>query len=54
MDAPDKTYTHDIWANWRVTAPVMMRALRDMNQEDRDLLTRKLFELVRQLAPGGE
>ena len=54
MCAGDEKYTHDLRTNWRVTAPRMARAAIDLDPEIRDVLIRKVLELVRELAPGGE
>ena len=53
MDAGDETYTHDLRTKWRTTGPRMAKAVLDLPADDRDLLIREVFELVKELAPGG-
>jgi hypothetical protein len=54
MDAPDEKYTHDIRTNWRNTLPDMARAAIELDPEIREVFVRKVLQLVRELAPGGE
>ena len=53
MDAPDEKYTHDIRTKWRTTVPTMARAAANLEPHERDVLVRKVLELIRELAPGG-
>lgn len=52
MEAPDEKYTHDIRTKWRTTVPTMVRAGVNLDPEARDMLVRKVLELIRELAPG--
>ena len=52
MEAPEEKYTHDISTKWRSTVPTMVRAAVNLEPEERDVLVRKVLELIRELAPG--
>lgn len=54
MCANDATYTHEIRTNWRTTIPTMARAAIDLNPPERETLFHQVFELIKELAPGGE
>ena len=53
MTAGDEAYTHDLRTKWRITAPRMARAAMELEQENRDELLHQIFELIKELAPGG-
>ena len=44
---------YDLRTKWRITAPRMARAAMELEQENRDELLHQIFELIKELAPGG-